>query len=273
MTLSELIDRARRGDERAIAQLIEQSLSPPASVKAQWHHHQLQLLLESAQSLDPETILSTLQRGFERLEMLCQITSIRVYSRHPHREFPDWSEEFTLTAPRPAPVPAPEPSSLPVSPSESSSTAPPSPSTPAATPSPPPPETEPYLSDTTLVALAHIAPLFSYLFLFVDILPGWPWGFNGTFLFPWRIVAPLLLLLLKGSEDTFLKRHAQEALNFQISFLLYWIFTLPLMLILVGFLIALPLALIEVICVIIAAVKASDAKLFRYPLTIRFVKE
>lgn len=273
MTLSDLIDRARRGDERAIAQLIEQSLPPQAGVKAQWQHHQLQLLLESAQPLDPDGILPTLQRGFERLEMLCPITSIRVYSRFPHQDFPDWIEEFTLTAPLPAPEPSPtlEPPTDPLAAPPPDPSAPPS--VPAVAPSPPPPGTEPYLSDTTLVALTHIAPLFGYLFLFVDIVPGWPWGFNGTFLLPWRIVAPLLLLLLKGSEDAFLKRHAQEALNFQISFLLYWIFTLPLVLILVGFLIAIPLALIEVICAIIAAAKASEAKFFRYPLTIRFVKE
>ncbi|NJL48988.1 MAG: DUF4870 domain-containing protein, partial [Leptolyngbyaceae cyanobacterium SM2_5_2] len=88
---------------------------------------------------------------------------------------------------------------------------------------------------------------------------------------PWRLVAPLALLLSKGTDSPFLRQQAKEALNFQLMMLILWIITIGLMFILVGFLLLPPLALFEVISVIIAAVRASEAQPFRYPLTVRLI--
>ncbi|MBD2256331.1 DUF4870 domain-containing protein [Pseudanabaena sp. FACHB-2040] len=172
------------------------------------------------------------------------------------------SELVTTPSPEPTPPPTNPPSPRP---SLHPSTPPP------LSPAPPPPEPS-YLSDTALVILAHLAPLLSYLSWLGITWIGLPFLWTSSFLLPWRIVAPLALLLVKGKTSRYLRHNAQEALNFQISCTLYWLATFALMFLLVGFLLVVPLAFFEAVCIIVAAVKASDGKRFRYPLSIRFVR-
>lgn len=134
------------------------------------------------------------------------------------------------------------------------------------------------LSDTTLIALTHLAPLVSYLVLGSQWLGGWPLFWGGSFLLPWRVVAPLVLLLVKGgapeaiSGFAFVQRQAKAALNFQLTMVIAWVVTLALMFILVGFLLVVPLALMEMVSCVVAAVQASEGKPARYVGAIRFVR-
>ncbi|PSN17537.1 DUF4870 domain-containing protein [filamentous cyanobacterium CCP5] len=127
------------------------------------------------------------------------------------------------------------------------------------------------LSDSALVSFCHLVPLFSYVMLLGDVWISLPWFWGNTFLLPWRIVLPLLLLLLQD-QPIWVRQNAREALNFQISMLIYWLVTFALMRLLVGFLLVIPLAVAETLMIIIAAVKAGEGKPFHYPLTIRFVQ-
>jgi hypothetical protein len=104
-------------------------------------------------------------------------------------------------------------------------------------------------------------------------LGGWPLFWGGSFLLPWRVAAPLALLLIHspGPGGSPTQRQAKAALNFQLTMLIAWVVTIALMFVLVGFLLVIPLALLEIICCVVAAVNATEGKPARYP-AIPFVR-
>ncbi|NJL44820.1 MAG: DUF4870 domain-containing protein [Leptolyngbyaceae cyanobacterium SM2_3_12] len=273
MTLPTLLERARQGDAHAIARLITRASGEQGVVaSAQWRGSELHLSLEADQPLPQAQIVPTIRRGFKRLGLTCPMERVVVTSRQVGQPHPDWQESFELDfrwSEKPA-LGDGEPAS-PSSPTEAQII----PVTEAeAETSPPEPISSPYLSDTALVSLAHVAPLFSYLVIATNGLIGFPFFWGGSFLLPWRVVAPLLLLLVQGADQrsAYIQQQTKEALNFQLSMVIAWIITIALMFVLVGFLLAIPLALFEIVWMIIAAVKASEGKPFRYPLRIRFVR-
>jgi uncharacterized Tic20 family protein len=85
-------------------------------------------------------------------------------------------------------------------------------------------------------------------------------------------VGPLVILLMK-QDDSFVRGHALEALNFNLSIMLFALGLLLLIavvdVLLFALLIALAIAWLALIC--IAAAKAGQGETYRYPLTIRFV--
>ena len=84
------------------------------------------------------------------------------------------------------------------------------------------------------------------------------------------LVGPLVMWLL-NRDDPFVEQQAKDALNFNISFLLYGVVATFSIILLVG-LIALPVVLITwFVLVIVAAVKAGNGENYQYPFTIRFV--
>ena len=95
----------------------------------------------------------------------------------------------------------------------------------------------------------------------------------GVFLhFPGHVLAPLIVWLLKRDESPEIDAHGKEALNFQISMLIYNAIAAVFCIVLIGFLILPVLWVLNALFVIIAAIKASDGELYRYPLTIRFLQ-
>lgn len=86
------------------------------------------------------------------------------------------------------------------------------------------------------------------------------------------IIGPLVIWLMKREEYEFVNHQGKEALNFQISVLIYGIVSAILCLLLIGFLLLFALAVFHLIMVIVASVKASSGIRYRYPLTIRFFK-
>jgi len=85
-------------------------------------------------------------------------------------------------------------------------------------------------------------------------------------------VVPLVLWLLKRTESEYLDHQGKEVINFLISFTTYFIICVPLMLILIGFALMFVLGLGAVVLTVIAAVKTSEGKDFRYPLIFRIVQ-
>jgi uncharacterized Tic20 family protein len=96
----------------------------------------------------------------------------------------------------------------------------------------------------------------------------------GSLLSAWfalGLLAPLLVLLVKGSSSEFIRRHATESLNFQINALVWSAVLVVSMFFLVGF-ILLPLyGLFYLVQVIVASVRASQGREFRYALTVRLI--
>ncbi|MBA3961047.1 MAG: DUF4870 domain-containing protein [Chthoniobacterales bacterium] len=95
----------------------------------------------------------------------------------------------------------------------------------------------------------------------------------GVFIhFPGHIIPPLIVWLAKRHDSPEIDAHGKEALNFQISMLIYNAVALVFCLILVGFVFLAILWVLNAVFVIIAAIQASDGKFYRYPMTIRFIQ-
>ena len=94
-------------------------------------------------------------------------------------------------------------------------------------------------------------------------------------------LAPLIVLLVKGDSSPFVRRHAVESLNFQISLLIYSVvggvlgFLFAVLTVGIGLVVLVPLvvvlAIVVLALIIMATVKAGNGEDFRYPLTIRFI--
>lgn len=85
------------------------------------------------------------------------------------------------------------------------------------------------------------------------------------------IVLPLIVYLIKKQEAGQVAAHAKEALNFHLSVMLYVMCAVPLVFIGVGLLLFPAIAIGSLVLAIIAAVKASDGVVYRYPACIRFI--
>ncbi|HWC26259.1 MAG TPA: DUF4870 domain-containing protein [Solirubrobacteraceae bacterium] len=99
----------------------------------------------------------------------------------------------------------------------------------------------------------------------------------GLFVAGLTFVGPLVIYLVR-KDDPFVRRHAAEALNFNLSVMLYAIVIgvvgLLLLIVLVGILVWLlliPLGALWILFVCIAAYRAGQGDAYRYPLAIRFV--
>lgn len=85
------------------------------------------------------------------------------------------------------------------------------------------------------------------------------------------IIAPLIVWHIKRDQHAFIDANGKEAVNFQLSILIYTIVSCLLIFVLIGFVLLPLLFLFDLIVVIIAGLKASNGESYRYPLTIRFL--
>jgi len=83
-------------------------------------------------------------------------------------------------------------------------------------------------------------------------------------------VGPLVALLI-WRDDPIVAAHAKEALNFNISWLIYAVASIISIFLVVGILLAPIVAMTWLVLVIVGSVKAANGEPYRYPLTMRFV--
>jgi uncharacterized Tic20 family protein len=103
--------------------------------------------------------------------------------------------------------------------------------------------------------LCHLSTLLSYL------------AFALTF------IGPLVCWLVKKDSSKFVDYHGKESLNFQLNILIYSVIGIALIpCFLIGAFLLPVVHLYNVVCVIIAGIKASGGELFRYPFVFRFIK-
>lgn len=123
------------------------------------------------------------------------------------------------------------------------------------TQTPPPPPTTSTSSDTrTWCVLCHAAALAGFFI---------PWVFH--------ILGPLIVWLAKRADSPEIDAHGKESINFQLSMLIYNVVAGILCIILIGIPILILLHLLNIVFVIVASIQASENKLYRYPMTIRFL--
>ncbi|MFC6890594.1 DUF4870 domain-containing protein [Halorubrum trueperi] len=96
--------------------------------------------------------------------------------------------------------------------------------------------------NTSMAAITHILALFTWL------------------------IGPLVVLLV--TDDEFVKENARNAINWQIWLTIYSIVAGILILVGIGILLLPILGLIDLVFIVIAAVKAADGETWSYPLTI-----
>jgi uncharacterized Tic20 family protein len=76
---------------------------------------------------------------------------------------------------------------------------------------------------------------------------------------------------MKRGDSPEIDEHGKEALNFQISMLIYNVVAGILCLIAIGFVLLAILHVLNVVFVIIAAMRASEGQMYRYPVTLRLI--
>lgn len=89
--------------------------------------------------------------------------------------------------------------------------------------------------------------------------------------FALAFLGPLVIWLLRRHEDPFVEAHAREALNFNLTLLVWLVVAVILALVLVGFLLLAVVGIGWLVLTVRAAVVAANGEPYRYPFTIRFV--
>ena len=112
---------------------------------------------------------------------------------------------------------------------------------------------EPSADEKQWAMFAHLAALAGYLI---------PFG---------NVVGPLIVWMMKKDEMPFVDEQGKESLNFQISMSIYLLIAGVLTCVVVGFFLLPILGILDLVFLIIAAVKANQGVSYRYPMTIRFI--
>ena len=85
------------------------------------------------------------------------------------------------------------------------------------------------------------------------------------------VIGPLVVWLARRDVDPAVREHGKEALNFNISFVIWNLVAFPFVFILIGYVFLAALFVAWVALLVIATIKASDGVAYRYPFTIRFI--
>jgi uncharacterized Tic20 family protein len=93
-------------------------------------------------------------------------------------------------------------------------------------------------------------------------LGGWLTGF----------LVPLIIWLIQKDKSRFVDDQGKEALNFQLTLLIAYAISVPLMFVCVGIFLFFGAWIFALVVCIMGTVAASKGERYRYPLCIRFIK-
>ena len=103
--------------------------------------------------------------------------------------------------------------------------------------------------------IAHLAGFLGYLLPFIG-----------------SVIGPLIVWQLKKDMHPYVDQQGKEALNFQITVLIAGLICGLLMVIAIGFLLIWIVAVVAIVLMIIAAIKANEGTPYRYPFCLRLIK-
>jgi len=97
-------------------------------------------------------------------------------------------------------------------------------------------------------------------------------GFASMAMAGLSIIVPLILWLIKRKESSFIDDHGKEAINFQIS-LIIWNLVAGVMVFAcgIGIVMAIGLYVMSIVTMILNAIRANHGEYVRYPIPIRFL--
>lgn len=87
-----------------------------------------------------------------------------------------------------------------------------------------------------------------------------------------NLIGPLIIWQIKKNEFPSVDAHGKEAVNFQISVLIYFFVSILLTFVLIGIPLLVATVIGNLVCIVIATIKAINGEPFRYPLSIRFIR-
>ena len=87
-----------------------------------------------------------------------------------------------------------------------------------------------------------------------------------------NLIAPIIIWSMKKDEYPMVDAHGKAVINFQISMTIWMIISGVLILLLIGIPLLILLAILQVVFIIIGAIKADSGELYKYPLSIQFIK-
>ena len=93
--------------------------------------------------------------------------------------------------------------------------------------------------------------------------------------FPGHLLPPLIVWLLKRNDSPEIDAHGKEAVNFQISLVLYALVVIPVAGLItcgLGMLLYVPLYALGIVGMVMAALAANRGEFYRYPACIRFLR-
>ena len=85
------------------------------------------------------------------------------------------------------------------------------------------------------------------------------------------ILGPLIIWIMKKDQSPYLDAQGRELLNFQLSYLIYFIAAFLLLIVLVGLVLLPVLSIAWLVLTIVGLVNAADGKLYRFPVIIRML--
>jgi uncharacterized protein len=85
-------------------------------------------------------------------------------------------------------------------------------------------------------------------------------------------IAPLVIWLVFKDRSGFLDRHGKEALNMQISYLVYFLVSGISLIVLIGFLLLPVVGIAWLVLMILATIRAANLEDYRYPWIFRFIR-
>ena len=97
-------------------------------------------------------------------------------------------------------------------------------------------------------------------------------AFAGYFFPLGGIIGPLICWISRKDESEWVDFNGKSSLNFHLSVLMYMVLSIPLCFILVGIPIILFLVVLDVVCIVVASIRAAKGEKFKYPLSIPFIQ-
>jgi uncharacterized protein len=87
-----------------------------------------------------------------------------------------------------------------------------------------------------------------------------------------NIIGPLVVWLIKKDEFPLVNDQGKESLNFQITMMIGFVISIPLIAVFVGMVTGPVILVIDIVFVVKATIRANAGEAYRYPFALRLVK-
>jgi uncharacterized protein len=88
-----------------------------------------------------------------------------------------------------------------------------------------------------------------------------------------NLLGPFVIWQIKKAEFPSVETHAKQALNFQISCLIYFFLSVPLIILFgIGFFLMTVIGIFSLVCTILATIKVNNGEPWKYPLSLNLIK-